>query len=109
MRHFFTPDRKRCNELAQQLFLEMSGVGQEGRKYEKMRRNADRMRETIEDRISLQSVYAWFDDITLQGNDATLGGVTFPARLSDRWILTMSRGLTYMRCQPETSDIRRSR
>ena len=74
---FFVPDREKCNELAQKIFMEMSGVGREGRKYEKMREGAAKMRETIEKRLSLRSVYAYFDDVKLQGNEAYLGDVAF--------------------------------
>lgn len=76
-RAFFTPDREACNILAQKIFLEMSGVGREGRKFERMRREADKMRRIIEDRIRLRCVYAFFDDVTLTENRAQIGGQSF--------------------------------
>lgn len=74
----FCVDRKECNDLAQELFMKTAGISKEGRKFDRMRQDAFRMREIIEDRIKIRVAYAYYDqsEVQLTGKTAVIKGVT---------------------------------
>ena len=46
--HFIDLDMDECSTLANDIFMQTSGVNKEGRKFERMRNDAFRMRRVIE-------------------------------------------------------------
>lgn len=72
----FNVNRKECNDLAHKIFMQVSGINREGRKFERMKQDAFRMREAIADNVKIRAAYAYYDDVTLKGRQAVLGGKT---------------------------------
>lgn len=75
-KHFFNVDREACNTLALDLFTANSGINKKGRKFERMRKDAFRMREIIEDKIDIhgESIYYAADEMELCGQTLTVSG-----------------------------------
>lgn len=72
--HFMEFDRDRCNELAQVIFLETSGIRGKSRKAERMQREAMAERRVIDERIKLRAEYVFYDDVEFSGKKAVIGG-----------------------------------
>jgi len=72
------------SERAYEIFMNTSGVNKEGRKFERMRNDAFRMRDVIEDRIKIRASYIFFEDVEMSGQDATFGGITFHCSAFDQ-------------------------
>lgn len=72
------------SERAHEIFMSTSGVNKEGRKFERMRNDAFRMREVIEDRIKIRASYRYFEDVKLEGTEVTFGGITFHCSALDQ-------------------------
>ncbi|MDD4200351.1 MAG: hypothetical protein PHS19_03070 [Eubacteriales bacterium] len=75
--HFIEPDIEKCCNRALRLFLMESGVGKEGEKYERMRRDALRVRERISSRVNVKGVYSYYDEFTLKGQVLKVDGTEF--------------------------------
>lgn len=73
-KQFFKVDRAECNELALEIFTASSGIDKQGRRFERMREDAFRMRERIETKIDLQgeAIYYTADEIRLAGRELTI-------------------------------------
>lgn len=73
-KQFFKVDRAECNELALEIFTANSGIDKQGRKFERMREGAFRMRERIEAKIDLhgEAIYYTVDEIRLAGGELTV-------------------------------------
>ena len=67
-------NKERCFARAEQLFLKVSGVGQEGEKFERMRRQAYAIRQEIEPRVDVQAAYCCYGEFSLDGEVLTVGG-----------------------------------
>ena len=76
IKHFHV-NRNECNDLACQIFMQTSGIDREGRKFERMKKDAFRMRKLIEDRVRIRVAYAWYDKVELSGREAVIGGERF--------------------------------
>ncbi|MEG0830068.1 MAG: hypothetical protein RSD88_02875 [Anaerovoracaceae bacterium] len=66
-----------CNELAQELFLQISGINKEGRKFERMNKEAFIMRKKIEEHIKMRAAYSYIQDVKLEGRTAIIAGEAF--------------------------------
>lgn len=73
----FHIDKVECNELAYEIFLDISGIHKKGRKYDRMKEDAFKMRRTLEERIILKTSGRWFKDVTLNGEKARIGSQEF--------------------------------
>ncbi len=76
---FFTADKERCGDLAAERFFASAGLNREGRKFERMRRDALRMREAIERKLRIRGQYAYYspEEFHLEQDALTVGGETF--------------------------------
>lgn len=74
---YFYPGKTACEELSRQLFIEQSGVGKEGRKFERMKDRAFKIREVIEDKIDIRSLYMYYDEFKLAGNTLSVNSIEF--------------------------------
>lgn len=70
-------DKEACKETANGLFTQNSGLHRSGKKQERIKKNAEEIRELIEGRISPKVVYSFFDQVTLDGKEATIGNHVF--------------------------------
>lgn len=77
IKKIFHVDRNECNDLACEIFMKTSGINREGRKFERMKKDAFRMRKMIEERVKIRVAYAYYDDVILSGGQADIGGETF--------------------------------
>ena len=59
----FHVNRNECNELACKIFMRTSGIDREGRKFERMKKDAFRMRKLIEERVRIRVAYAYYDKV----------------------------------------------
>lgn len=82
--HLIEFDMEKCSELAYEIFMETSGVNKEGRKFERMREDAFRMRDVIEDRIQIRAAYSYYEDVEINGKEAIIGGKTFTCSAFDQ-------------------------
>lgn len=73
----YVPDNEDCAQLARKIFIETSGIMKEGRKYQRMQKDAFNIRKVIEDRIQLQSIYLFSDDVVMHGREAEIAGKIF--------------------------------
>ncbi|MGL4484873.1 MAG: hypothetical protein ACRCUS_07975 [Anaerovoracaceae bacterium] len=64
--------KEKCYERSKELYAKYSGIFREGKKYEKMQKRSAEIRDIIEERIDLKAVYAYFDDVELDGNTAII-------------------------------------
>lgn len=55
-----------CYELTHRLFMDMSGINKKGEKFERMKRDAHKIRKQIENRINISIVCNYYEDITLK-------------------------------------------
>ena len=74
---FFYADKVQCAELGEKLFIEQSGVGKEGTKFERMRKNAFKIRNSVEERINTRALYKYYDRFELKGDTLRAGGTAF--------------------------------
>ncbi len=81
-KRFFKLDEAACNELALRIFTANSGINKEGRKFERMRKDAFRMREMIEDKIDLhaEAIYYTADEMELSGQTLEIAGTGLSCR-----------------------------
>ena len=68
-------DKDKCDAPAEELFLESSGCGREGEKYERMRREAFSVREAIGPGTGPRGVYSVYPGFSLKGRTLETGGV----------------------------------
>lgn len=87
------PDKSRCSELASEIFMKTSGLDREGAKFERMRAEAFRMREIIEERIHIRCAWEYFDDVRLTGQKAEFGGRSFKCSAFDQIEDSMIKGV----------------
>ena len=73
----FVPDMKRFYDTAEKIFLEISGLDREGRKYTRMRNDAMAIREKVEKRITIRGIYGYVRKVSLEGSCASIAGETF--------------------------------
>lgn len=77
IKKIFHVDRNECNDLASEIFMRTSGINREGRKFERMKKDAFRMRKMIEERVKIRVAYAYYDDVVFSGRQAKIGEETF--------------------------------
>lgn len=82
--HLMNFNMEECSKLAYEIFMNTSGVNKEGRKFERMRKDAFRMRQVIEDRIKIRAAYSYYEDIALCGQELTIDGRSFKCRAFDQ-------------------------
>ena len=72
-------NRNECYELAERLFFEMSGIDKEGIKYTRMKADARRMRDRVEDRICVNMICNFYDvsEMKLNGRNLNVGSESF--------------------------------
>jgi len=72
-------NRNQCYDVAERLFFEMSGIDKEGPKYMRMRTDAQRMRDRVEDRICINMICNFYStsEMELTGRSLKLGGELF--------------------------------
>ncbi|MCF0144538.1 MAG: hypothetical protein HUJ79_05510 [Firmicutes bacterium] len=70
-------DKNECCERAMELFLDESGCGKEGAKFDRMRAEAFEIRNIIEPRIDVKGVYSTYDVFNLNGQILEVNGVQF--------------------------------
>ena len=56
-------DRDKCYELTDRLFLEMSGIDKSGNKFDRMKNDASKMRDMVEDRIDINITCQYYNDL----------------------------------------------
>ena len=66
-----------CDVLADRFFIEASGVGREGPKYERMRKEAYQIRERIRERVRVSAVYSYYENVEFSGEAARISGAEF--------------------------------
>lgn len=72
--NFFYADEQQCNKLAESIFMKISGIDKPGMKYKKMKKDAYRIRQVIDDRIKIRAGYVFYDNVNLEGKKATVNG-----------------------------------
>lgn len=66
-------DKTKCYEMALELFMEESGCSKEGRKYDRMRKDAFESFDDIRSRIDIKAIYSFYDELELDGQILTVG------------------------------------
>lgn len=81
-RRFFTIDRKLCNDMATEYFIESVGLNRKGPKFDRIREGAMRMRKILEEKINLRAEYIFFpkEEMKLESEKLTVGGEIFSCR-----------------------------
>lgn len=89
-----------CDELAGNLFMETAGLNREGPKFDRMRKDAFRIREQIEGRIFLRGEYAYFDkeQLMLQDGRLSVGGQDFFCKAFEQVCVDSVEGLYIYAC-----------
>jgi uncharacterized 2Fe-2S/4Fe-4S cluster protein (DUF4445 family) len=64
--------KESCEETANRLFAENSGISRGGKKRERIKENAEKIRSLIDERISPKAVYSYFPKVELDGKEATI-------------------------------------
>lgn len=97
----FKPDKGRCIELAEEIFLNFFGMNRSGKKYDKMRHNALCARKEIEDSLCIKGLYQYFDNIEVRGKDVLINNYVFscngfeqlnPESIEGAYIYALSAG-----------------
>lgn len=70
-------NEKECNKLAYEIFMRVSGIDREGRKYERMKEAALEMRDRLNDNIKIQARYRYYKDVELEEKTARIGNQIF--------------------------------
>lgn len=70
-------DREICNSLAMEYFIRDAGLNKEGPKFERMRADAFRVRDMIDDRVKIRAGYGYTQDFSIEGRRAFIEGVEF--------------------------------
>lgn len=70
-------DMEKCYELTHKLFMEMSGIDKDGEKFERMKRDASKIREQIEDRIDINISCNYYDDVQIDSQKLIIEGQVF--------------------------------
>ncbi|MCB6993572.1 hypothetical protein LI177_08775 [bacterium 210820-DFI.6.37] len=83
-RYLMEFNMEECSELAHEIFMRTSGINKDGPKFERMRKDAFRMRKVIEDRIKIRATCAYYDDVEITGNKAIIGGKIFRCSAFDQ-------------------------
>ena len=73
----YTIKENECNDLTYKLFMEMSGINKEGRKFQRMKDDAAKIREQIQDRIDIHIACHYYDNIEFKGRAVNIGGEIF--------------------------------
>lgn len=66
-------DNQKLNDLAEDIFLKISGLGRENAKYAHMREDAFRVRAMVQDKLSVVAEYRFYDEPELAGNCLKVG------------------------------------
>lgn len=67
-------DKQELHDLAKEIFMSILGLDREGRKYERMREEALRIRTLVQAKMSPLAEYRFYNDLTLQGECLTVNG-----------------------------------
>lgn len=70
-------EKEACSQCAEEIFLQISGVNRDGRKFERMRREAFRIRAEIDEKIRPRAVCAYVEKPLLLGQEAVIEGHSF--------------------------------
>ena len=108
----FDIDREECSRLAHDFFMADSGLSREGRKFDRMREDALRMRTVIEERVRIRALGIYSEDISFSGRTAVIEGVDFtcsafelidPATVKGAYMYALCRymGQCLYRCCPD--------
>ncbi len=73
----FKIDKNRVESKVLEYFLRSSGLAREGEKFVKMRRNANKIKEEIEDRVDIKAVLSYFDEFQMIEDILTIQGEAF--------------------------------
>jgi len=77
-------EKSDCCRQADILFAKASGTDREGPKYERMRKEARKIRDVIEDVIDLKVVFSYYGAVSLDGEKAAVNGTEFRCRAFDQ-------------------------
>lgn len=70
-----TIDKLKLNKMAETVFLDISGLDREGRKYERMREAAFRIRELVQEKLKLMIDCRFYSDMILEVDKLTVQDV----------------------------------
>ena len=73
-------EKNECEDLTRDLFLKMSGINKTGEKFDRMKEDADNIRDRIEDRIDIKVACHYYngkDDLKLDGRAVRIGSEIF--------------------------------
>lgn len=82
--HLMKFNMTECSRRAFEIFMKTSGIDREGRKFERMRADAFRMRKFIEERIHIRAAWEYFNDVKISGQYAEFGGQRFKCSAFDQ-------------------------
>lgn len=70
-----TIDKLKLNKMAETVFLDISGLGREGKKYERMRESAFSIRELVQEKLKLMIDCRFYSDMILEVDKLTVQDV----------------------------------
>lgn len=73
----FEINAEECSDLAYEIFMATSGLSKEGKKFERMKRDAFCIRKAINDNVKIQCIYNYYDNIEINNNIAVIGSQIF--------------------------------
>lgn len=81
-REFFKPGRADADKLAEEIFAARTGLKRQGKKVERMKRDAEKVREQIESAIDLRCEYAYFEagDFSVSGDELSIDDIALKCR-----------------------------
>lgn len=96
-----TFDWSLCQERALELFLHNSGLARPDKRFVRMRGEAMALRPSIEAMADLRASVYYYEDVTVEGETATIGGQTFHCKafaqmegvsIQGAWVYMVSAG-----------------
>lgn len=99
-KRLFIADKEKCGSLAMEYFLTSAGLNREGKKFQRMRQDALRMREVIEERVQPRGQYAYYSagEIRKDKDALTVDGETFRCRAFEQIKSSSVKGLYVYAC-----------
>lgn len=74
--YFLNFKQEACDVMSENIFFKMSGIKGNGKKSERMRKDAMNQRDIIQERVMAKATYVFYDEIRISGNQLEIGGQT---------------------------------
>lgn len=86
-------DREQFELLADEIFMKLSGVDRQGKKFERMKQAAFQMRDAVQERVQVITECRYYDQFKLDGRYLTIDGQSFECAAFEQLDESMLRGV----------------